>query len=97
MVRLRYQKRAKYWLHKNWFQFHYGTIKVTWTFAAVFISDQFQFHYGTIKVGITEDEEGNSTQFQFHYGTIKVRKKDTCQADQSNFNSTMVRLRYACM
>ena len=70
-------------------------LKVKETGAKLVIAKTFQFHYGTIKSRNKVFPLREFIQFQFHYGTIKSGFTELCIRHQTDFNSTMVRLKVA--
>ena len=55
----------------------------------------FQFHIGTIKSAFNATGTTRSVEFQFHIGTIKRTLIKILLQDNTNFNSTLVRLKVA--
>jgi len=56
---------------RDWFQFHYGSVKSSFRHYQFLAACTFQFHYGSVKRTWLWGKESMKTQFQFHYGSVK--------------------------
>src|SRR5690606_19527324 len=79
------------------FQFKYCAIKRPLDFLSCLTKRLFQFKYCAIKSSIIVKGKKGYTIFQFKYCAIKRRKTITNHLKQTNFNSSIVRLRDKCV
>ncbi len=75
------------------FQFHYGTVKSTFTRLPVWGLLHFNSTTVRLKGNTTGAAITIGTKFQFHYGTVKSSSSPSIWRPTFDFNSTTVRLK----